>query len=84
MNNNGYYQKLLETAEGHGLHIVQRANYGWTITTLSEETATWPAAGLLRPPCLFADRLKAAVIIMESGQYELCADPTVSNKVLQA
>ena len=32
--------KLKETAKAHGLCIEQHATYGWTITTLAEETAT--------------------------------------------
>ena len=46
VSNNGYYHnmKFKETAEAHGLHIEQHATYGWTITTLTEGTATWLAA----------------------------------------
>ena len=46
VSNNGYYhnQKFKETAEAHGLHIEKHATYGWTITTLTEETAAWLAA----------------------------------------
>ena len=46
VSNNGYYHnlKFKETAEAHGLHIKQHATYGWTITTLTEETAAWLAA----------------------------------------
>ena len=46
VSNNGYYHnmKFKETAEAHGLHIEQHATYGWTITTLTEETAAWLAA----------------------------------------
>ena len=45
VSNNGYYHnmKFKETAEAHGLHIEQHATYGWTITTLTAETATWLA-----------------------------------------
>jgi len=41
VSDNGYYHnmKFKETAEAHGLHIEQHATYGWTITTLTEETA---------------------------------------------
>ena len=43
VSNNAYYHnmKFKETAEAHGLHIEQHATYGWTITTLAEETASW-------------------------------------------
>ena len=43
VSNNGYYhnKKFKDTAEAHGLHIEHHATYGWTITTLSEETAEW-------------------------------------------
>ena len=46
VSNNGYYHnmKFKETAEAHGLHIEQHVTYGWTITTLAEETAVWLAA----------------------------------------
>jgi hypothetical protein len=46
VSNNGYYHnlKFKETAETHGLHIEKHATYGWTITTLTEETAAWLAA----------------------------------------
>ncbi len=45
VNNNGYYhnKKFKETAEAHGLHIEKHQTYGWTITTLTEETAAWIA-----------------------------------------
>ena len=45
VSNNGYYhnKKFKDTAEAHGLHIEYHATYGWTITTLSEETAEWLA-----------------------------------------
>ena len=45
VSNNGYYhnKKFKETAEAYGLHIEHHATYGWTITTLSEETAEWLA-----------------------------------------
>lgn len=45
VSNNGYYhnKKFEETAEAHGLHIEHHATYGWTITTLSEDTAAWIA-----------------------------------------
>lgn len=45
VSNNGYYhnQKFKETAETHGLHIEKHATYGWTITTLTGETAAWLA-----------------------------------------
>lgn len=43
--NDGKYhnKKFKETAEAHGLHIDHHATYGWTITTLAEETAEWLA-----------------------------------------
>jgi rubrerythrin len=46
VSNNGYYHnmKFKETAETHGLRIEQHTTYGWTITTLAEETAAWLAA----------------------------------------
>jgi predicted RNA-binding Zn-ribbon protein involved in translation (DUF1610 family) len=45
VSNNGYYhnRQYKATAEAHGLHIDQHPTYGWTITTLTEETATWLA-----------------------------------------
>ena len=45
VSNNGYYhnKKFKDTAEAHGLHIEHHATYGWTITTLTEETAEWLA-----------------------------------------
>ena len=45
VSNNGYYhnQKFKETAEAHGLHIEKHDKYGWTITTLTQETAAWIA-----------------------------------------
>ena len=43
VSNNGYYhnKKFKETAEAHGLHIEHHNTYGWTVTTLTEETAAW-------------------------------------------
>lgn len=40
---NGRYhnKKFKETAEAHGLTIEQIVGYGWTKTSLQEETATW-------------------------------------------
>ncbi len=45
VSNNGYYhnKKFKDTAEAHGLHIEHHATYGWTVTTLSEDTAEWLA-----------------------------------------
>ena len=45
VSNNGYYhnKKFKDTAEAHGLHIEHHSSYGWTITTLTEETAEWLA-----------------------------------------
>ena len=45
VSNNGYYhnKKFKDTAEAHGLHIENHATYGWTVTTLTEETAEWLA-----------------------------------------
>ena len=45
VSNNGYYhnKKFKETAEAHGLHIEHHNTYGWTVTTLAEETAEWLA-----------------------------------------
>ena len=45
VSNNGYYhnKKFKETAEAHGLHIEHHNTYGWTVTTLTEETAEWLA-----------------------------------------
>lgn len=45
VSNNGYYHnaKFKDTAEAHGLHIEKDKRYGWTVTTLTEETATWLA-----------------------------------------
>lgn len=45
VSNNGYYhnKKFKDTAEAHGLHIEHHATYGWTVTTLTEETAEWLA-----------------------------------------
>ena len=45
VSNNGYYhnKKFKATAEAHGLHIEHHGTYGWTVTTLSEETAEWLA-----------------------------------------
>ena len=43
------YRSLISTAGPYlqyfisGLHIEQHATYGWTITTLTAETATWLA-----------------------------------------
>ena len=41
VSNNGYYhnKKFKETAEAHGLHIEHHNTYGWTVTTLAEDTA---------------------------------------------
>lgn len=43
VSNNGYYhnQKFKATAEAHGLRIEHHVTYGWTVTTLSDETAEW-------------------------------------------
>ena len=40
---NGYYhnKKFKETAEAHGLVIEKVERYGWTKTSLQEDTATW-------------------------------------------
>ena len=48
VSNNGYYhnKRFKETAEAHGLHIEQHEKYGWTITTLTEETLAWVEAAL--------------------------------------
>ena len=45
VSNNGYYhnKKFKATAEAHGLHIEHHGTYGWTVTTLTEETAEWLA-----------------------------------------
>ena len=45
VSNNGYYhnKKFKETAEAHGLHIEHHKTYGWTVTTLAEDTAEWLA-----------------------------------------
>lgn len=45
VSSNGYYhnKKFKDTAEAHGLHIEHHATYGWTVTTLTEETAEWLA-----------------------------------------
>ena len=45
VSNNGYYhnKKYKETAEAHGLSIGHHDKYGWTITTLTAETAEWLA-----------------------------------------
>ena len=45
VSNNGYYhnKKFKETAEAHGLHIEHHNTYGWTVTTLAEDTADWLA-----------------------------------------
>lgn len=40
---NYHNKKFKETAEDHGLHIEHHTIYGWTITTLTEETAAWLA-----------------------------------------
>ena len=40
----GYHNKKFKaTAEAHGLHIEHHGTYGWTVTTLTEETAEWLA-----------------------------------------
>ncbi|MDR1002311.1 MAG: SprT-like domain-containing protein [Oscillospiraceae bacterium] len=48
VSNNGYYHnlKFKETGEAHGLHIEKHEKYGWTVTTLTEETAAWLDATL--------------------------------------
>lgn len=45
VSNNGYYhnKKFKETAEAHGFHIEHHNTYGWTVTTLAEDTADWLA-----------------------------------------
>ena len=45
VSNNGYYHNRLfkATAEAHGLHIEKHPTYGWTITTLADDTAAWLA-----------------------------------------
>ena len=45
VSNNGYYhnKKYKEIAEAHGLSISHHDKYGWTITTLTAETAEWLA-----------------------------------------
>lgn len=45
VSNNGYYhnKRFKETAEAHGLHIDHHKTYGWTVTTLTQETADWLA-----------------------------------------
>lgn len=45
VSNNGYYhnKKFKATAEAHGLHIEHHSLYGWTVTTLADETAEWLA-----------------------------------------
>ena len=45
VSNNGYYhnKKFKDTAEAHGLHIEHHNTYGWTVTTLTEDTAEWLA-----------------------------------------
>ena len=45
VSNNGYYhnKQFKATAEAHGLHIEKHPQYGWTITTLADETAAWLA-----------------------------------------
>ena len=45
VSNNGYYHntKFKDTAEAHGLHIEKDPRYGWTVTTLTEDTASWLA-----------------------------------------
>ena len=35
------YPKFKDTAEAHGLHIEHHTTYGWTVTTLNEETEKW-------------------------------------------
>jgi len=48
VSNNGYYhnKQFKDTAETHGLIIEKHDKYGWTITTLTEETAVWLAEAL--------------------------------------
>lgn len=43
VSNNGYYHnaKFKATAEAHGLHIEKDNRYGWTVTTLTDDTAAW-------------------------------------------
>lgn len=45
VSNNGYYHNRLfkATEEAHGLHIEKHPTYGWTITTLANDTAAWLA-----------------------------------------
>ena len=45
VSNNGYYHntKFKATAEAHGLHIEKDKRYGWTVTTLTDDTAAWLA-----------------------------------------
>lgn len=45
VSNNGYYhnKKFKETAESHGLSISHHNTYGWTVTTLTADTAEWLA-----------------------------------------
>lgn len=45
VSNNGYYHntKFKATAEAHGLHIEKDPRYGWTVTTLTDDTASWLA-----------------------------------------
>ena len=45
VSNNGYYHntKFKATAEAHGLHIEKHLHYGWTVTSLTDDTAAWLA-----------------------------------------
>lgn len=45
VSNNGYYhnKKFKVTAESHGLSIGHDNTYGWTVTTLTADTAEWLA-----------------------------------------
>ncbi len=45
VSNNGYYHnaKFKANAEAHVLHIEKDKRYGWTVTTLTEQTAAWLA-----------------------------------------
>jgi len=48
VSNNGYYhnKRFKYTAEAHGLIIEKHDKYGWTITTLTQETSAWLAETL--------------------------------------
>ena len=78
VSNNGYYHnmKFKETAEAHGLHIEQHVTYGWTITTLAEETAVWLAA----QPCMedIAASRKALLQIKTKGDSDEGGEETTT------